>query len=207
MKKTLIIFTISMFSIVSAQNVSTKDGGTIYSSQNYVVDKSNFNDNYYIDKTYKKANVQNYSGIREYRYNAFTDDFEYKDGKNFYNLDKNNNLEIRFLDGKIYKYLTFINLNEEQQKGYLELLSNVNAKNVLYKSIRITKSEIGTTSSYNNMGSVKFRTSINYYIGNDELINQVSKSNKELAKVAKENKLNLNKEQDLIKLVDILNKS
>lgn len=206
MKKTLIIFAISMSYIVSAQNVSTKDGGTIYSSQNYVVDKANFNDNYYIDKIYKKANVQNYSGIREYRYNAFTDDFEYKDGVNFYNLEKNNNLEIRFLDGKVYKYLTFNNLNNETEIRFLELLTDIKAKNILFKSVRITKSELGTTSSYNNMNSVKFRTLINYYIGNDVSINQVSKSNKELVKLAKENKLNLNKEVDLIKLVDVLNK-
>lgn len=206
MKNTLILITLGVSSIIMAQNVTTKDGGTVYNSQNYVIDKMNVNDNFYLNKEYVKGSVKNYNGIRGYRYNAFTDDFEYLENKNLYNLEKQDGLEVTLQNGQIYRYDTFYDEKGELKKGYLQILTNSNSKNVLYKSVRISKSELGNTNSYNNMSSVKFRTVSNYYLGNGNSINQISKSNKDLNKIAKENKLNLNKEQDLIRLIDLLNK-
>ncbi|MEG0529325.1 MAG: hypothetical protein RR578_03230 [Bacilli bacterium] len=206
MKNKLLLIMLGFGSIVLAQNVNTKDGGTIYNSQNYVLDKANLNDSFYIDKEYKNANIKNYSGTRGYRYNAFTDDFEYLDGKKYYNLEKQDGLELNFLNGQIYKYTSYYDDNGELKKGYLQVLTDINGNNILYKSVKVSKTELGNTNSYNNMDSVKFRTLINYYIGTGNKIEQVSKSNKDLNKIAKAAKLNISKEKDLIKLVDILNK-
>ncbi|CAM3276382.1 hypothetical protein [Empedobacter stercoris] len=206
MKNKFLSILIVFGSFALAQNLSTKDGGTIYNSQNYVVDKDNVNDNFYLNKQYINGTVKNYAGLRGYRYNAFTDDFEFLENNELFNLEKQDGLEITLVNGQVFKYLTFYDDNGVIQKGYLQVLSNIKLNNVLYKSTRIFKSELGNTNSYNNMSTVKFRTMNNYYIDNEGFIKQVAKSNKELSKVAKENKLNINKERDLIKLVDILNK-
>jgi len=150
--------------------------------------------------------VKNYTGARDYRYNAFTDDFEYSDNNKLFNLEKKHGLEISLVNGKVFKYLTFYDDKGNIQNGYLQVLTKDDSKNILYKSTRISKSELGNTNSYNNMSTVKFRNMTNYYIGNENSIVQVSKSNKEFSEIAKKNKLNLNKENDLIKLISFLNK-
>ncbi|HCC94106.1 MAG TPA: hypothetical protein DEQ26_07220 [Flavobacteriaceae bacterium] len=205
-KLTLIAFTFFSISFAQNVNIATKDGETIYSSQNYVVEKNNVNDAFYIDKEYKPATVKNYIGTRNYRYNANTDDLEYVDGKKLFNLEKQDGLQVDFINGVTYRFLTYINKDGKFEKGFLQTLTDKNSKNVLYKFVRITKSEKNNTNSYNNMETVKFRTTIDYYIGDETSAKFVSNKNKEFNDITKANGLNLKKEQDLIKLVDILNK-
>lgn len=218
MKKIFILTFIMLCVIINAQqtyggvDTGLSNNNLLYSKSNLKEDK--INEKYYLDTNYSPAKIDGYNGIRSYRYNALTDDFEYIDNNNIFKLLKLNGLIISFLNnGRTYIYLTSLEKNNETG-NYYEVLTNEKNNIVLYKTTRINEIENLNKNGYNQMENKKIVMNTKYFLGNKDKLFEVPKSDKKLEEllnknvqlIIKENKLNIKKEQDLIKLVDILNK-
>ena len=164
---------------------------------------------------FKVAKVSGYSEQESYRYNAMNDNFEFLEGNKRRALQKNNGQKVTFVDGTEYEVVNYIDSNGDLRNGYLESLTKLNKKFKLYKSYKVSIVESINKNSYDGSASGKnYRTEANYYLSDSDKIVYLPKSAKKIENIlksnvqelVKSNKLNLNKEQDLIKLVDLLNK-
>lgn len=155
------------------------------------------------------------------RYNAFSDQIEFKDEENeVKNLIPNReNPVVTTTDKKnIYEYVDYVADKNENKTGYLNLISE-NPNNKIYSRYKIyLKQGTSTTNGYDSPKPSTYKKSATeYYIKiKDNQIVPLSSKKKDLLKLFPNNedivnkyisddKISLSEEQDLIKLGKFLN--
>ncbi|MDM1062478.1 hypothetical protein HXZ62_07875 [Empedobacter falsenii] len=210
--------TLVLSSLLFCQNTGTSEFGMKNGTLNInstSIDHDNINEKHYLGKE-AFAKVDNYPEQVEYKYNAYTDTFEFKEGAKRRALDKRIGQKVVFVDGRIFEFLNYKDLNNNLVSGYLQLLSNeISNKILLYKQTKLSETTSLNKNSYDgSAGTINYRSETNYYISDSNYIIPLPKSAKKIEailkvdvqEIVKKNKLNLNKEEDLIKLIDLLNK-
>ena len=167
----------------------------------------------YPEKKYVSAKIAMYNDLKDIRYNAESDEMEYLDDSgNLYSLNKRKGLLVEFSDKRNF-LLTKYRLNNTEYEGYLQVLTDLSKDIKLYKLVSAYEIAVDR-HPYNNVSGISYSKSINYLITHNNIIeklpNTVSKIDKSLnykvKDIVKDYNLNLKKEADLIKLVDLLNK-
>lgn len=168
----------------------------------------------YADKTFKEAKIaENYDNAFV-RYNSFKDEIEYIDGENIKVVPKDeafHRVEILFTK----EVLVYTNLGDEANGYYFEV---VGGNTLLFKKVETKYIESKKASnSYGNDKPATFRTSPEvYYIKTNGKILKDPKKEKQIIEMFpdkkealntffKQNKINFNKEVDLVRLVKFLN--
>ena len=173
----------------------------------------------YFSEVFVPANVKD-KGITLIRYNAYTDQIEYKN-----NLDKVSPLPsekdviITTTDKRnAFEYLDYTTDENENISGYLNLISN-NDKVKIYSRLRVfLQDATEPTSGYTTYKPANYKkASTKYFIRIKEksvvalptrkkdLISMFPGKDKEIAAFIKENKISLSEEEDLKKLGEYLN--
>ena len=128
-------------------------------------------------------------------------------------MSKISNQIVRFDNGKILKYVNYIDGNTLPSR-YLPVLTPTGNKIVLYKKLSIDGVDGVGAGGLNASNKRNYFKQDKLQIGfNDKLYNVPSSpkkfnefTDKNVTEIVSANKLNLKKEQDLIKLIDLLNK-
>lgn len=170
----------------------------------------------YLDKSFYKAKVaEGYEEI-PVRYNSYKDEIEFqKDGKTLVLPKENKFSKIELKSPK----QTFVLLNiEDNANGYF--IELINGKNSLYKKIKtIFKDTVPASSSYASDKPAQFKTQDPvYYIKTENELLIKLKNQKEVLEQFPDkkdvinaffntNKIKFDKDEDLIKLVNFLNKN
>ena len=190
-------------------DLSSQTSGILYNRKG---ENISINPNHYINTDFVEAKVDGYSDPNKYRYNIYSDHFEFLDEKkDLMTLVKNNN-KIRFKNGTVYQYNTVINEKNEPENKYLEYLTDDNINFALLKSIKTKELPIENVNGYSQNNIPKFKTEIKYYIKGNDVIKEVTtkKGNNlfdaETNAYIKKNKLNLKNENHLIEIIKYLNK-
>ncbi len=163
----------------------------------------------YMHTDYKKAIVGDFTNVIPARYNAYTDEVEVKLNEKVQSLPKE----------KAYSHIRFSETNEkliyivdEDQKGYYYILSEGNVS-LLRRNVIKFIDEQPAQSSYATTQPAKFQhLKPIYFLYKDFKLIPVKKEsdllksfpNKDIKTILKENKIKLDKEEDLIKLAQIL---
>lgn len=171
----------------------------------------------YYDKFFKSAKFtfDNNSEIALARYNAYRDEVEFKRGDEILALKPANVKNIFFQDsGTTMVYFDGPNENE---KGYFFEL--VNGNNSLYKKVHIKYNEfVPAANSYSSDKPANFsKADVVYYLKTKNAFIKISKNNRDflsnfdsnkndIKSFINSNKIKLENENDLIKLVNYLNK-
>jgi hypothetical protein len=174
---------------------------------------------YFNGNDFEKVSILGYSkNVQNLRYDAYNDEMEYNANGNNYYIDKIPDQVIHFIDlNKIYVCFKYKYLGKDYF-GYLYQIIDNKDKYSLYKKERIEK--LDGEKSLN--GIVGERN--DYYVKDKDIYlisknNQLSKfpknvndaseffsiDKKELENFTKSNKINFNKELDLLKLVEFVN--
>lgn len=169
----------------------------------------------YINDKYIPAKVSGSNQTVLLRYNAYSDFFEISNPQSdeIRQLPQTPGVTITFLNSKdTYTLVDFINKKEEAHSGYLNMLSD-NAKVKIYKRESIfLQPEVIPTSSYASYKAPNYKKAneefyikigeqeAKYYSGKKDLAKLVPGKNKEVLAYIKENKIDVEKKEDLIKL-------
>ncbi|WP_343611837.1 hypothetical protein [Chryseobacterium oranimense] len=224
MKKILIIlFSLTML-IVDAQvgneNISYSPG-TFFMRANrpttkeYVIEGSPYTTG---DK-FNKVIIKGFSkDVQDLRYNAYEDEMEFKRGDELFYANKEDNVKIQFPElGKTYESLTYT-YDGNTKSGYLVLLVD-SPKFSLYKreKMELLKGEKSTNSFTKDANDYYAKEKDLFLIAKDKKFFKFPKNSadaaaifsvdkKDLDNFVKSNKINFNKESDMIKLVEFINK-
>lgn len=165
----------------------------------------------YLNTEFKLADVgANYKDIPT-RYNSYTDSFEFKKDESIYVIPKEDNLsKIVFKNTK----QTFILIPVNDTKMYLE---QINGSGLLKKRTTVFKEFRKATSSYEQDVPASFENIAPkyYYLSKEGKVTELSKKSianslpekeKELKSFMKQNNLSFDKESDLLKIADFLDK-
>ncbi|MGC5744497.1 hypothetical protein [Chryseobacterium sp. NFX27] len=226
MKK--IILTLAVLSILSTAFAQAGNDNVFMSSDKiFTLGKRVKSGEYKIDgnpymnsKKFEKVSIEGYSNnIQDLRYNAYEDEMEFaKDNENYF-VNKVEGLVIHFPTlNKTYIIKNYTYLGNKKF-GYLVLLNKKDAKYGLFKreKVELITGE-KSPNAYGKDANDYFAKEKDLYLissGNqfykmpknaDELAEQLSLDKKELSDFVKSNKINFNKEGDLVKLVDFINK-
>jgi len=204
---------------VSAQNtrdligdLSSQTGRSLYIRPN-ITDPTI--QKHYINSELKRVNVEGIEGVNKLRYNGFTDQMEFEKGNEVLNLNRNETIQIKFLHNEsIFKIFNYLDDKGNIQNRYLEILIDHPSKYSLYKSFEVSNIPNDNKNGYQSNDDFKQKIEKNYFIGHNGLINQIPRSSKKINEIfnadfdqiIKSNKINLKKEEDLKKLIDLLNK-
>ncbi|WP_260442781.1 hypothetical protein [Elizabethkingia anophelis] len=161
-----------------------------------------------------KVQIPNYNkSTPELRYNANKDEMEFKNGNDIYYVNKQPQIRIDFLSlKKSYECLNY-SINDKDYFGYLVILVD-NAKYSLYKKefIEIIKGEKGSNPFVTDQNDFYSPVKNQYLLKKGNQFFRISKNTKELVKnnpshesYIKSNKIDLSKENDLIKFVKFAN--
>lgn len=168
--------------------------------------------------TFKKVSISGYSAnVPDLRYNAFSDEMEFRNGKDIYSANKENGQIIKFDNGKVYECLNY-NFEGKDKSGYLVLLVNNPEKYSLYKREKVEllkgeKSPNGITKDRNDYYAKekdayiirKNGTFTRMAKNKKELLNDFPVKSDEVEKFIKEKQINFKSDADLIKLVTYMN--
>lgn len=173
----------------------------------------------YFNERYMPAQVTGYDNNIMVRYNAYSDYFEIKNDQSdqVQNLPKNPEVEVTLVSTKsTYKVFEYKNEKGETNYGYLNVISE-GPKVSFYKRESVTlQPEFFPSNSYQSYKAANYKKADDeYYIKiNDEIVYLPSKSkhfakmmdnnDKEVKTFIKKNKIDLEKEQDLVKLAGYL---
>lgn len=170
---------------------------------------------HYINAELKRAYIDGIDGVNKLRYNGLTDQMEYLNNDEVLNLVRNESVLIKFIynDAK-FKVFNYLDEKTNLKNRYLQILIDNPEKYSLYKSFEVSNVVNENKSSYQSIDDNKILTETNYFIGYNGLINEIPRSSKKINEIfkadfdqiIKSNKLNLKKEEDLKKLIDLLNK-
>ncbi|MDQ0784224.1 hypothetical protein [Chryseobacterium sp. W4I1] len=171
-------------------------------------------------KKFEKVSIEGYSkNIQDLRYNAYDDEMEFSQNNENYFVNKVDGLMIYFPTlNKTYIVKNYTYLGN-QKLGYLVLLNKKDAKYGLFKreKVELIPGE-KSPNAYGKDANDYFAKEKDIYLISkgdqfykvpkdaDELAEQLSLDKKEIQSFVKSNKINFNKEADLIKLVDFINK-
>ncbi|WP_048501211.1 hypothetical protein [Chryseobacterium sp. BLS98] len=225
MKKITFIITILVGQSLFSQNtdilnvVTTPDGFYSKPGRVHKEDRKIDGSPYVNGDKFEKVTIKDYSkNVQDLRYNAYQDEMEFKMGEELYNANKTEGLKIQFPTlKKTYESLTY-SYDSKTKSGYLVLLVD-NPKFSLYKREKMelmggTKSNNGFTKDANDYYE---KDKDLYLIAKDKKFSKFPKNStdaatifsvdkKDLDNFVKSNKINFNKEPDMIKLVEYVNK-
>ncbi|AZA66797.1 hypothetical protein EG345_20465 [Chryseobacterium carnipullorum] len=168
---------------------------------------------------FEKVIIKDYSkNVQDLRYNAYRDEMEFKLGDELYNANKTEGLKVQFLSlKKTYESVTY-SYDGKTKSGYLVLLVD-KPKFSLYKREKMelmggTRSNNGFTKDANDYYErdkdlyliAKDKKFLKFPKNTSEASEVFSIDKKELESFVKSNKINFNKEPDMIKLVEFINK-
>lgn len=169
-------------------------------------------------KEFRKVAIDGYSkNVQNLRYNAYEDEMEFmQDGKNYF-ANKEEGIVIKMPEiNKTYKAVKYL-YNDRSYFNYLVVLSS-GVKFNLYKreSVELLKGEKSPNAYGKDANDYFSKTKDLYLIGNKKVLDKFPKTAKEaialfspvkndVAEFIKNQKINLNKEEDMIKLVNFVN--
>ncbi|MGV0924440.1 hypothetical protein [Empedobacter tilapiae] len=167
----------------------------------------------YFDTDFRNASISGYKEKEKLRYNAFLDDFEYIRDGYLYKMNRMSNQIIVFDNTKIFKLVNFIE-NDKLTSRYLQVLSSPEDKIVLYKKYAIDYTDGLGASGLNASNKKNYFKQDKLMLGFDDKLFNIPSSvkkignliGKDVESIVKSNNLNVKKESDLIKLVEIINK-
>ncbi|UWX59499.1 hypothetical protein N0B40_13900 [Chryseobacterium oranimense] len=224
MKKITFIITILVGQSLFSQNsdilnvVTTPDGFYSKPGRVHKEDRKIDGSPYVNGDNFEKVTIKDYSkNVQDLRYNAYQDEMEFKMGEELYNANKTEGLKIHFPAlKKTYESLTY-SYEGKTRTGYLVILVD-NPKFSLYKREKMelmggTKSNNGFTKDANDYYE---KDKDLYLIAKDKKFSKFPKNTadaaaifsvdkKDLDNFVKSNKINFNKEPDMIKLVEFIN--
>ncbi|MCE3077143.1 hypothetical protein [Chryseobacterium gwangjuense] len=204
---------------VGNENISYSTGNFFMkanrpSTKEYTVDGNPYSNG----DQFNKVIIKDYSkNVQDLRYNAYEDEMEFKNGDELFYANKENNLKIQFPTlNKTYKCFNY-NYDGKFKLGYLVVLVD----SPKYSFFKREKVELLRGEKSPNA----YSKDANDYYAKEKDLYLVSKNNtlfkfpknigeaseffsvdkKELENFAKTNKINFNKEADLIKLVEFIN--
>lgn len=198
----------SIFNVTGPYNgllynkINSGVGGKVYSY-------SDIQGTPYIHNDYKKAKIGDFADVVLARYNSYSDEVEIKLNEDVrYLLKENNYSPIKFIDSD--EQLMYISDNE--QTGYYYVLSVGNSM-LLRKNSTMFIDEQPAQTSYSNTQPAKFQNlKPAYFIYKDSKLIPFKKENdliqlypnKNLKTLIKDHKIRLDKEKDLIKLLQLI---
>lgn len=184
------------------------------STKEYLIDGTPYVDG----KDFKKVQISGYSkNVQSLRYNAFEDEMEFElDGQTYF-ANQQDNLKIFFPQlNKTYKNFTY-NLEGKSKSGYLILIRE-KPKYSLYKreKMELLKGEKSPNAYSKDANDYYAKEKDLYLISVGDQLMKIPKNLNDISEVlaidknkltdfSKKNKININKETDLIKLIDFLN--
>lgn len=138
MKKIILIFSISIFSVTANAQVQINTGGGMLSfrkSPDFT--DANTTGSKYFSENYQNARVNKGEQNFLIRYNAYRDIMEYKNGADVLDLIKEKNTHFIFQDGTVYELFSYI-FNEKSYERYHKVLAeSKNIKISKYESIKL----------------------------------------------------------------------
>lgn len=167
----------------------------------------------YFDVNFLPASVDGFKEKENFRYNALLDDLEFLRDGYLYKMSKISNQIVRFDNGKILKYVNYIDGNTLPSR-YLPVLTPTGNKIVLYKKLSIDGVDGVGAGGLNASNKRNYFKQEKLLIGYSDKMYNVPNStkkfkdftDKDVNQIVSTNKLSIKKEQDLIKLIDLLNK-
>lgn len=164
------------------------------------------------------------SGSIYYRYNAYNEEIEIKENNlpnsPIRSLSKDKNITLIASDGTSLRFSTFTDKKDNTKNGYLNVLKE--GDYTLYKRINVTfKEGQKAPNSFVKAKHARFSQFTEYYLEieganrvdevelkNKKLLNLLPENIRpEIQKYLKDNSITISDENDLIKVVDYLNKS
>lgn len=173
----------------------------------------------YINERYMPAKVTGYDNNIMVRYNAYSDYFEIKNDQSdqVQNLPKNPEVEVTLVStNNTYRVFEYKNEKGETNYGYLNVISEGPKVSFYKKELISLQPEFFPSNSYQTYKPANYKKEDNeYYIKlNNEIMFLPSKSkhfakmmdenDKEVKTFIKKNNIDLEKEQDLVKLAEYL---
>ncbi|GGE87124.1 hypothetical protein SAMN05443634_107175 [Chishuiella changwenlii] len=174
----------------------------------------------YIDANFSQYTITGHktNDVPSLRYNNYSDQMEYMKDKASYDLDRVNNMIVSLRNGnKTYVYLDEYFVGNDSKSGYLQVLLS-GSKSTLYKKEAVIIQEKLVKEDVMDVGKKiqEYSTSKPQYFLklNDKVVAVPQKkgdfndlfTDNESKDFIKKNKISSTKEQDLIKLVNFLNK-
>ena len=223
MKKIILVLFCSVSLLFNAQagneNVSYSTGnffmkGNRPSTREYIIEGTPYVNG---DK-FTKVVIKDYSkNVQDLRYNAYEDEMEFKIDEQLYYANKENNLKIYFPTlNKTYKCFNY-NYDGKSKLGYLVVLVD-GPKYSLYKKekMELLKGEKSSNAYSKDANDYYTKEKDLYLVSKNNQLSKFPKKigdaseffsidKKELENFVKTNKINFNKEADLIKLVEFVN--
>ena len=205
---------------VGNENISFSTG-TFFMRANRPTTKEYIIDgNPYINsKDFQQVIIQGYSTkLQNLRYNGYEDEMEFEDGGQLYYANKEDGLKIEFLDlKKTYQIINY-SFDSKNKFGYLVLLVD-HPKYSLYKreKVELLKGE-KSPNAYSKDANDYYAKERDLYLvkkefeffkfpkNSKEFVARFKVDKPEFEKFLKSNKLSFSKEQDMIKIIDFVNK-
>ena len=170
--------------------------------------------NAYYNATFMSAKVENATTLMNVRYNKYTDAIEILNDGSIYELPKSEKYSrIAYANSPV----VFVYLDSGEIKGYF--VEVISGKTRLLKKLKTEfRPEVPAVNTFTSTIPPKFENvkPVYYFETNnqfikvpkntDDLINQFTEHKSEIAAFIKSNKLKINKEEDLIRLTQFLNK-
>lgn len=170
-------------------------------------------------KNFDKVSIESYSkNVQDLRYNAFADEMEFSNKNEIYYIDKVEETVINFPTlSKTYIVKKYDYLGNTKV-GYLVLLNKKDEKYGLFKreKVELIPGEKSSNAYGKDANDYYAKEKDLYLISKDksfykfpknaeDLAEQFSLDKKNIQNFSKSNKINFNKEQDLIKLIEFIN--
>lgn len=210
---TFAITTLSFVNIYAQQDFQL-NGQQIYTLG--IGKKADVQGTKYLNENFILAKIDDYVKDFPLRYNAFDNEFEYKENiASIIKLDKIYN-KITFVTGQTFILIPYKDLNNNTKQEYIELVHA--SGNILFKTNKIKYIEAKEpVNGYDSAKPAKYLPAESSYILKykdqyfeipkkaKELENLFPEKSNELKSFIKSNKLKLDKEESLIKLAQFLN--
>lgn len=159
-------------------------------------------------KNYVSAKVTGLKNNVDLIYNALTDEFELESEDGIATISKKNGRVIKFVDGRTYFYTQYY-INGKSKNGFLQVLTDPLEKNILFKQVEVNNI-VAERNPYNSHEDLFYTLDERYLITTENRIENINsslvRSSNLLKKIVKPNNLNIKNENDLRKLVVLLNK-
>ncbi|WP_454060613.1 hypothetical protein [Elizabethkingia ursingii] len=213
-------FSMLIFAQTGSDNMSVSAQGEMFfmmGKKNIINEKAIDGSPYVNGTNFFKVQIPNYNkSIPDLRYNANSDEMEFRNENDIYFVNKQPQIKIDFLSlNKSYECLNY-NINDKNYFGYLVVLVD-NAKFSLYKkeSIEIIKGEKGSNPFVTDQNDFYGKVKNQYLLKKGNHFSKISKNVKDIIDLfdnkagvenyIKTNRIDLSKENDLIKFVKYAN--
>ncbi|MCL1669297.1 hypothetical protein M2T82_14610 [Elizabethkingia ursingii] len=213
-------FSILIFAQTGSDNMAVSAQGEMFfmMGKKNILNEKGIDGSPYVNGTnFIKAQIPNYNkSIPDLRYNASSDEMEFRNENDIYVVNKQPQIKIDFLPlKKSYECLNY-SINDKNYFGYLVVLVD-NAKYSLYKkeSIEIIKGEKGSNPFVTDQNDFYGKVKNQYLLKKGNRFSKISKNVKDIIDLfdnkagvenyIKTNKIDLSKEDDLIKFVKYAN--